>query len=51
MTPPSTVAELNNAVLQAWAVVRPGRVAGALVESMPRRVRTVLVARGGHTRY
>ena len=48
--PPSTVAELNNAVHQAWAAVRPGRVR-TLVESMPRRVRAVLATRGGHTRY
>ena len=47
--PPSTVAELKNAVRQAWAAVRPGRVQ-TLVESMPRRVRALLAARGGHTR-
>ena len=50
MNPPSTVAELNNAVRQAWAAVRPGKV-WVLVESMPRRVRALLAARGGHTRY
>ena len=48
--PPSTVAELNNAVHQAWAAVRPGRVR-TQVESMPRRVRALLAARGGHTGY
>ena len=48
--PPSTVAELNNAVHQAWAVVRSGRVQ-TLVESMPRHVRALLAIRGGHTRY
>ena len=48
--PPSTVAELNNAVRQAWAAVRPGRVR-TLVDSMPRRVRALLAARGGHTCY
>ena len=48
--PPSTVAELNNAVHQAWAAVQPGRVR-TLVESMPRRVRALLAASGGHTRY
>ena len=47
--PPSTVAELNNAVRQAWAAVQPGRLR-TLVESMPRRVRALLAARGGHTR-
>ena len=46
--PTSTVAELNNAVCQAWPAVRPGRVR-TLVESMPRRVRALLVARGEHT--
>ena len=48
--PPSTIAELNNAARWAWAAVRPGRVR-TLVESMPRRVRALLVARGGHTCY
>ena len=48
--PPSTVAEQNNAVHQAWAAVRPGEVR-TLVESMPRHVRVLLAARGGHTRY
>ena len=46
----ATVVELNNAVRQAWAAVRPGRVR-TLVESMPLRVRALLVARGGYTRY
>ena len=50
MTRTSSVAELNNAVHQAWTAVRPGRVR-TLVESMPRRVRAFLAARGGHTRY
>ena len=48
--PPSTVAELNNAVRQARAAVRSGRVL-TLVESMPRRFRALLDTRGGHTRY
>ena len=48
--PPSTIAELNNAVRQARATVRPGRVR-TLVESMPRRARALLAARGGHTQY
>ena len=46
----STVAELINAVRQAWAAVRPGRVR-TLVESMPHCVRALLAARGGHTWY
>ena len=48
--PTSTIAELNNALHLAWAAVRPGRVQN-LVESMPRRVRALLDARGGHTSY
>ena len=48
--PTSSVAELNNAVRQASAAVRPGR-ARTVVKSMPRRVRALLVARSGHTRY
>ena len=42
-----SVAELNNVVRQTWAA---GRV-WTLVESMPRHVRALLAARGGHTRY
>ena len=48
--PPSTVAELNNAVRQAWDAVWQGRVQ-TVVESMPRRVSALLAARGGHRRY
>ena len=48
--PLSTVAELNNAVRQAWAAVQPGRVQ-TLAESMPRRFRALITTRGGHTRY
>ena len=48
--PSSTIAELNNAVRQAWAAVR-AVTARTLVESIPRRVRALLAARGGHTRY
>ena len=48
--PPSTVAELNNAVHQEWAAVRLGKVR-TLVEGMPHRVRALLATRGGHTRY
>ena len=48
--PPSTVAELQQVVRQAWDAVGPQRVR-RLVESMPRRVRAVLAARGGNTRY
>ena len=50
ITSPSTVAELNNAVHQARAAVRPGRVR-TLVKSMPRRVTALLAASGGHTHY
>ena len=46
--PPSIVTELNNAVRQARSEVRPGRVRN-LVESMLRRIRALLAARGGHT--
>ena len=48
--PPSSAAELNNAVCLEWAAVWPGRV-WTLVESMSRCVRALLAARGGHTRY
>ena len=45
-----TVAELNNVFHQAWAAVQAGRVQ-TLIESIPRRVRALLAARGGHTSY
>ena len=48
--PASTVAELNNAARQLWAVARPGRVR-TLVNSMPFHVRALLATGGGHTRY
>ena len=48
--PPSTVAELNNAVQQARAANRSGRV-WALVERLSRRVRALLAARGRRTHY
>ena len=48
--PPSTTAELNNAVHQAWAAVQSGSVR-TLVESLPCCFRAILAARGGHTRY
>ena len=44
--PHSTVAELNDAVRQAWAAVQPGGVR-TLVESMPRRVRALLALEAG----
>ena len=43
--PPCNLAELRQAVRQAWRAVRPRRVR-TLVESMPRLVRAVLAARG-----
>ena len=47
---PSTVTELSKAVRQAWAAVRTGRKR-TLVESMPLRVRALMAAKCGHTRY
>ena len=43
-------AQLRVAVKQAWVALRPVRGL-ALVRSMPRPVRAVLAAYGGHTNY
>ena len=48
--PPTTLAELRVALLQAWDRVTIHRVAH-LIESMPRRVTTLRRIRGGNTRY
>ena len=48
--PPTTVARLQGALLQAWGAVTPERVK-VLVWSMPLRLRAVLAASGGDTRY
>ena len=48
--PPTTVVRSWEALLQAWGVVNPERIE-VLVWSMPRRLRVVMAARGGHTRY
>lgn len=47
---PSNVAEYRQAVMDAWAGI-PVRTLESLVDSMPRRVRALRDARGGHTRY
>ena len=48
--PPTNLAELRAAVLQAWDRLTIQRVAN-LIESMPRRVRALQAAAGGYTRY
>lgn len=48
--PATNLAQLRQAVLDAWTAVTQERIA-SLIEGMPRRVRAVQCARGGHTRY
>ena len=48
--PPTTQQKLRDVVKAAWDVIRPERL-GSLVMSMPRRVRVVQGARGGHAQY
>ena len=45
-----TLQELPQALEQEWGRIPQDRIR-RLIESMPRRVRTVLQANGGHNRY
>ena len=48
--PPQTLDQLRQMLQQEWRTIPRNNVRN-LIESMPRRCTTVLVARGGHTRY
>ena len=48
--PTTTVVRLQEVLLQAWGTVNPEWME-VLVQSMPRRLKAVMAARGGHTRY
>nr|KAF6369007.1 hypothetical protein mMyoMyo1_010414 [Myotis myotis] len=47
---PSNLTELDSAIHQAWSQI-PHIIFQHLVESMPRRITTVLKAKGGPTKY
>ena len=47
---PNTLGQLRTALLEEWENI-PMRTINALVNSMQRRIRAVIYARGGHTRY
>ena len=47
---PNTLGQLQTALLEEWENI-PMRKTNALVSSMQRRIRAVINARGGHTRY
>jgi len=47
---PQTLQELQQALQQEWGRIPQDRIR-RLIESMPRRVRAVLQANGGHNRY
>ena len=47
---PTTLGQLQTALLEEWENI-PMRKINALVNSMQRRIRAVINARGGHTRY
>ena len=47
---PNTLGQLRTALLKEWENI-PIRKINALVNSMQRRIRAVINARGGHTRY
>ena len=47
---PRTLDELRRALSEQWAVI-PQEDISRLVQSMPRRIDTVIQARGGNTRY
>ena len=48
--PPSNLTLLNSALLQAWSQI-PQKTYQHLVESMPRRIKAVIKAKGGPTTY
>ena len=48
--PPANLADLHQAIIQAWARI-PQPAVNRLVHSMRRRCQAVLAARGGHTPY
>ena len=48
--PPQTLDQLRQMLQQGWRTIPRNNVKN-LIESMLRRCRAVLVARGGHTRY
>ena len=48
--PPTTLAQLRNALLEEWNNI-PIRRINALINSMQRRINAATAARGGHTRY
>ena len=48
--PPATLAQLRNALIDEWNNI-PMRTVNALVNSIQRRIRAAMAARGGHTRY
>jgi transposase len=48
--PPSSVLELEQALLQEWNNI-PQMTVNNLIKSMTRRVQSALDANGGHTRY
>ena len=49
-TPPAGMHELWNRVQEEWDKI-PKETCVSLIESMPRRVRAVIKAKGGHTKY
>jgi hypothetical protein len=50
--PPQTLDQLHQMLQQEWRTIpRNNDIVRNLIESMPRRCRAVLAARGGHTRY
>jgi transposase len=50
--PPQTLDQRRQMLQQEWRTIpRNNDIVRNLIESMPRRCRAVLAARGGHTRY
>ena len=50
MPPPNNLNELGNALLEEWERL-PQEIIDNIICSMPRRMETVIRARGGNTRY
>lgn len=50
MPPPNNLGELRNAILEEWQRL-PQEIIDRIIRSMPRRMETLVRARGGNTRY
>jgi len=48
---PTRLPSLNKTIKSSWVLDMPTELCRNLIESMPRQIRVVLEAKGGHTKY